>query len=57
MNITLYMVGETMREASHTFLFDSYESAKSYAMDNPGTSIFSVSATVDIMTAELVERG
>jgi hypothetical protein len=55
MDITLYLVGTDEDDAQQNFPFDSAESAQSYADDNPGTLVFSVTAFIDFSTIEPVE--
>ena len=55
LEITLWLVGINKEEARGNFPFDSFESAFSYSKDNPGTRIYSVTATIDFETIELVQ--
>lgn len=54
MDITLYLVGTDQDEAEANFPFDSISSARSFADDNPGTQVFSVTATIDFNTVKPV---
>ncbi len=56
LEITLYMVGIDEEDARSTFVFDSFESANSYVQDNPGTKIYTVEATIDFETMELLQH-
>lgn len=56
MELTIYLVGTDVDDACETFPFDSYESARSFADDNPGSNIYTVQANVDFTTIELHER-
>lgn len=55
LDITLYLVGEDKEDAAGSFPFDSYESAGSYQLDNPGTRIYSVDALILLDNIELVD--
>lgn len=48
--ISVYLVGVDEDDACATFSFDSYESAESYQLDNPGSKIYQVEAIVDFST-------
>lgn len=50
MDITIYFVGTDEDDAKANLIFDSYDSAQDYQSDNPGTEIFSASATIDLST-------
>ena len=50
--LTLYLVGVDADDAQQNMPFDSYESAQSYSYDNPGTTIFTVQAKIDLTTVE-----
>lgn len=56
MEITLYLVGVDEDDAMETFPFDSQESAEDYSKDNPGTTVFSVTARIDFSTIEEIVR-
>jgi hypothetical protein len=51
--ITIFYVGNTADEAILGLPFDSYESAESFQLDNPGMLIYSATAVVDFSTVEL----
>lgn len=53
--ITLWLVGTTADDAQANFPFDSAESARSCADDNPGTRVFIVAASIDLATVEPVD--
>lgn len=53
-NLILYLVGTDDENAQEGLPFDSEESAQSYADDNPGTEVYSVTATIDFDTIEKV---
>lgn len=55
MEINLYLVGVDVDDACATFPFDSFESAESYAKDNPGTCIYSVGAFIDFDSIRKVD--
>lgn len=50
MEITVYFVGTDAEDAQASLIFDSYDSAQDYKNDNPGTEIFSATATIDLST-------
>ena len=54
--LTIYLAGENKEEAKANWPFDSYESAYSFYKDNPGMKIYSVSASIDFQTMEVVEE-
>lgn len=45
--LTLFAVGTDAEDAKGTLVFDSAESAESFATDNPGTSVFALDAWID----------
>lgn len=53
--ITVYLVGTDEDDAQGGWPFDSYRSAREFQLDNPGTKIWSVGATIDFDTMELEE--
>ncbi len=54
--ITIYYVGETADQAILGLPFDSFESAESFQLDNPGTLIYTATALVDFSTVELYDE-
>lgn len=54
--ITIYYVGETADQAILGLPFDSFESAESFQLDNPGTLIYTAIALVDFSTVELYDE-
>lgn len=54
LEITMYFVGADKEAAQLGLPFDSYESAESYAKDNPGMKIFNAHGMVDLTTLEEV---
>jgi hypothetical protein len=55
MEVTIYLAGEDETMAISGMPFDSYESAKSYADDNEGLNVYSVTAKIDFATIQEVE--
>lgn len=51
---TIYFVGEDADDAASSLFFDSWESAESYRLDNPGTRIFSAPAVISLDLMEPV---
>jgi len=52
MEITLYLTGINKEDARGSWIWDTWEGADSYCIDNPGNKIYSVVATLDFSTLE-----
>ena len=51
-HLTVYLVGTDEHDALANMPFDSPDSAEKYQSDNPGTRVFSVTASIDPSTIE-----